>query len=320
LSLQIKISRDELAQRKLFLATPMYGGNATGIFVRSAMDLAVTMNTWGVQLQLYFLFNESLITRARNYCADEFLRSDCTHMMFIDADIGFNPQDVMAMLALMGDDNPDYDVLTGPYPKKCISWEKIVQAVNKGVGDKNPNDLDKYVGDYVFNPKGTSGKIPLNQPVEVLEAGTGFMMIKRAAFEKFKAKFPQNSYRPDHARTAHFDGSREIHAYFMDPIDRTNFEAIYREALEKIDQGADPVEAAKEALAVQETRSKRLLSEDYYFCQALQEAGGKVWLCPWMKLQHAGTYVFAGSLSDLAAIGAHATVDAGEIQKIRARA
>ena len=122
--MEIKISIDELRKRKLFLATPCYGGQCAGIFAKSMMDLAALCSQNGIELRTYFLFNESLITRARAYCVDEFLRSDFTHMMFIDSDIGFNPNDVLALLALQSDES-DYDILGGPYPKKCIAWEKV---------------------------------------------------------------------------------------------------------------------------------------------------------------------------------------------------
>jgi hypothetical protein len=61
--------------------------------------------------------------------------------------------------------------------------------------------------------------------------------------------------------------------------------------------------------------SKRYLSEDYWFCQKLIEIGGKIWYCPWMKLQHVGSYIFGGSLMDLASIGAPATADPGLLKK-----
>lgn len=282
---ELKVPVEKLRERKIFLATPMYGGQCAGMFTRSVADLSALCNHYGIQLQIYFLFNESLITRARNYCADEFLRSDCTHLMFIDSDIGFNPNDVIALLA-MADDDSEYDVIGGPYPKKCISWEKIKMAVDKGAADENPNNLERYVGDYVFNPKNGSGNIPIGEPCEVREIGTGFMMIRRKTFEVYAEKFPELSYKPDHVRTEAFDGSREIHAYFDCIID---------------------------------PRDKRYLSEDYMFCYNVQEAGMKVWFCPWMQMNHVGSYIFGGSLADLASIGATATADIGLLKKHKAQ-
>jgi glycosyltransferase involved in cell wall biosynthesis len=277
---KLQVSIEELQKRKLFLAVPMYGGQCAGMFTRSVADLSAVCTKHGIPLQLFFLFNESLITRARNYCVDEFMRSGATHLMFIDSDIGFNPQDVIAMLAMQDDESP-YDVIGGPYPKKCISWEKIKQAVDKGMADENPNNLEKYVGDYVFNPKTTQREIPLNQPIEVLEIGTGFMMIRRKTFEDYQKAFPHQWYKPDHVRTEHFDGTREIMAYFDCIID---------------------------------PESKRYLSEDYMFCYNVQKMGGKVFFCPWMQLQHVGSYVFGGSLADLASIGASATADSNQLK------
>ena len=277
---KLQVNIEELQKRKLFLAVPMYGGQCAGMFTRSVADLSAICTKHGIQLQLFFLFNESLITRARNYCVDEFMRSSATHLMFIDADIGFNPQDVIALLAMQSDES-EYDVIGGPYPKKCISWEKIKQAVDKGMADEDPNNLEKYVGDYVFNPKTTSREIPLNQPVEVLEIGTGFMMIRRKTIEEYHKAFPHQWYKPDHVRTEHFDGTREIMAVFDCIIDPD---------------------------------SKRYLSEDYMFCYNVQKMGMKVWFCPWMQLQHVGSYIFGGSLADLASIGASATADQSKLK------
>ncbi|CAD8327791.1 conserved hypothetical protein [uncultured phage] len=316
--MEIKISTDELRKRKLFVSAPMYGGQCAGMFIRSVADLSALCTQYGVQLQFYFLFNESLITRARNYCADEFLRSNATHMMFIDSDIGFSAQDVIAMLALMGDET-EYDVMCGPYPKKCISWEKIKQAVDKGVADRDPNVLERYVGDYVFNPKSGQNEIPINQPVEVREGGTGFMMIRRSTFETLEKAYPSLSYKPDHVRTEAFDGSREIHAYFDCVIDRGyTFDDVHRLMEDLADPGRDKTDLgdrARAMLEAEKTSSKRYLSEDYMFCYYAQKAGLKVWLNPWMKLQHVGSYVFGGSLADLASIGASATADIEKIKK-----
>lgn len=276
--MEIKIDIEALQKRGLFLATPMYGGMCAGMFAKSTADLSALCTQYGIPLQMYYLFNESLITRARNYCCDEFMRSTSQHMLFIDADIGFNPQDVIAMMALQAQDEETYEIIGGPYPKKCISWEKIKSAVDKGIADEDANVLEKFVGDFVFNPKGGQQSIAIGEPCEVLEIGTGFMMVTKKAMQKFQDKYPEYMYKPDHVRTEHFDGSREIMMFFQAEV--------------------DPV-------------SKRYLSEDYWFCQKAQAADIKTWFCPWMKLQHVGTYIFGGSLADLASIGAAATADPG---------
>ena len=276
---EIEIPIEELRERKIFVATPMYGGMCGGQYTKSTADLAKLAMHYGMEVEFFYLFNESLITRARNYCVDEFLRNEnFTHLMFIDSDIGFNANDVLSLAALASPDS-EYDILCGPYPKKTISWEKIKMAVDKGFADENPQTLANYVGDYVFNPAEGQNEIALNAPVEVLEGGTGFMMIQRKTFEKYAEAYPELMYLPDHVRSDHFDGTREIMCYF--------------------DALIDP-------------KSKRYLSEDYMFCQWARAAGLKVWMCPWMNMSHTGSYVFGGSLIDLANIGAAATADTNQ--------
>jgi hypothetical protein len=279
--MQIELNLEELRQKKLFIATPMYGGQCHGTYTKSIADVMVMNSKYGIQTRLYYIFNESLITRARNYLADEFLRSDCDYLLFIDSDINFEAQDVMVMMHFaMKNDN--MDIVCGPYPKKAISWEKIKIAVDKGYADKNPNQLEEFVGDYVFNPTDHTQSFRVDEPVEVKEGGTGFMLIKRSAFEMFDKAYPEQSYKPDHVRNTNFDGSREIMAYFDTVIDPD---------------------------------SKRYLSEDYMFCQWMRKAGAKVWLLPWIKLKHTGMYIFGGSLAALATIGAAPTVGKGYAKK-----
>ena len=268
---KLEIPVEELRKRKIFVATPMYGGACMGSYAKACIDLNTVCMKYGVQTQFFYLFNESLITRARNYLVDEFLRSDATHLMFIDSDIDFNPMDVLALLAL------DKDIIGAPYPKKTIAWEKILDAAKFGLADSNPNKLEEYAGDYVFNPVPGTLEIKLDEPVEVLEIGTGFMMVKRETLVPWRAAYPDYSYIPDHNRTKNFDGSREIHAFFDTVIDPD---------------------------------SRRYLSEDYMFCQWARKVGLKVFFCPWMKLKHAGMYIYGGSLESLAELS-HRQRDAG---------
>lgn len=330
-SMEINIPIEKLQKKSLFIATPMYGGQCAGIYTKSSNDLSALAMHYKINLKFYYLFNESLVTRARNYCVDEFLRSDCTHMMFIDSDIGFNPNDVITMLALQDEENEEcpYDILCGPYPKKCISWEKIAAAVNKGAADEDPEVLSKFVGDYVFNPAKGKNEIKISEPAEVLEGGTGFMMFKRSTLEKFQAEFENMYYRPDHVRTANFDGSREILAFFDAVIDdkqlfmkdevaafvEQNPKATHEEILEFI--GDKKSSALKDRDGNDKVYSNRYLSEDYMFCQWARQIGLNIWLCPWMELQHIGSFVFGGSLKDLASVGAAATADPGKVGKLK---
>jgi len=265
--MEIKVELEKLRKNKLFVATPMYGGMAHGLYIKSALDLQTTMNKYGIETKFSFLFNESLITRARNYLADEFLRSDHTHMLFIDADIHYNPQDVLALMAL------DKDVIGGPYPKKSINWGNVAQAA-RAHPNMEPRELEQLVGEYVFNVVKGTKQFTVTEPLEVMEIGTGFMLIKREVFEKMEKEYPNIRYKPDHVGQANFDGSRYIHAYFDTVID-------YKESI--TGGGSD-----------------RYLSEDYMFCQMWRKMGGKIYLCPWMKTQHIGTYAFTGNMPSVA--------------------
>jgi len=265
--MEIKVKLEELRKLKLFIATPMYGGMAHGMYVKSSLDLQAIMAKYGVETRFSFLFNESLITRARNYLTDEFLRSDCTHLLFIDSDIHYNPQDVVALLAL------DKDIIGGPYPKKSINWNNVAAAA-RNHPDMNAGELENLVGDYVFNVVRGTQHFSVTEPLEVLEIGTGFMLIKRNVFEKMEKAYPQLRYKPDHIGQAHFDGSRYIHAYFDTIIDSKD---------SATGGGTD-----------------RYLSEDYMFCQLWRKIGGQIYLCPWMKTQHIGTYPFTGNMTKIA--------------------
>lgn len=269
--MELNISVEELRKAKIMVGTPCYGGQANGLYMKSCLDLQAACIQYGIEIRFSFLFNESLIQRARNYLADEFLRSNCTHLLFIDSDVAFNPQDVFALIAL------DKDIIGAPYPKKSISWKNIYAAAKKNVLSLKEGEEDKFdpgslaglVGEYVFNPIPGTKSFKISEPLEVMEIGTGFMLIKRKVFEEMEKEFPHLSYRPDHAGQANFDGSRYIHNFFSVEIDPD---------------------------------SHRLLSEDYLFCRNWRQIGGHIWYCPWMKTTHVGTYGFEGDLPKIAAL------------------
>ena len=265
--MEIQVKIEELRKHKVFVATPMYGGMAHGLYIKSSLDLQTTMNKYSIDCKFSFLFNESLITRARNYLVDEFLRSDYTHLLFIDSDIHYNPQDVIALLAL------DKDVIGGPYPKKSINWGNVAQAA-RSHPEMEAKELEQLVGEYVFNVVKGTKQFTVTDPLEVMEIGTGFMLVKREVFEKMEKEYPMIRYKPDHVGQANFDGTRYIHAYFDTVIDSKG--------------------------SITDGGSDRYLSEDYMFCQMWRKMNGKIYLCPWMKTQHIGTYAFTGNMPAVA--------------------
>jgi hypothetical protein len=297
--MELKVELDTLRKNKLFVATPMYGGQAHGLYQKAILDLQGLCHQYGIEVRFSFLFNESLITRARNYLVDEFLRSGYTHLLFIDSDIHFNPQDAIALMAI------DKDVIGGPYPKKTINWKNVYKAATKAYENNpvfDPSTLEAVTGDYVFNPVPGTKSFRVSEPLEVLEIGTGYMMVKREVFDKFKEAYPSLNYRPDHVGQANFDGSRYIHAYFDTVIDHNyTYDDVYR-LMKDVAAGKDMTERAKELLAMGENATHRYLSEDYMFCQYWRKIGGQIWLCPWMKTQHLGTYPFTGDMPTIAAL------------------
>jgi len=263
--MKIELNWNELRKNKIFIATPMYGGNANGLYIKSILNLQQILMQAGIENKFSFLFNESLIPRARNYLTEEFLNSEgYTHMLFIDADVEFDAKNVIELLAL------DKDIIGGPYPKKSIKWSNIKKAEenakNRGV-DLHPNAYENIIGDFVFNPVPGTKEFNAGELVEVMEIGTGFMMVKRKVFDVLKEEFPHLRYKPDHIGQEGFDGSKYIHAYFHCEIDPD---------------------------------THRYLSEDYFFCQSARAAGMSIWYCPWMVTTHVGTYGFRGNLIEVA--------------------
>jgi len=247
--------KKERVPPNVFIATPMYGGMCAGFYTQSILKLTKICADNGVQLSFSFMFNESLITRARNSLAQTFLKTNCTHLMFIDADILFDPKDIVTML------NADKDIICGIYPKKEINWNSVRRAMDEGVPE---DQLKFHTGSFVVNLVNYAGEVtvPINEPVEIFNGGTGFMMIKREVFDKLRPHVP---------------------SYSNDVVDLNK----------TMKQGEDVAEYFATSI---EPETNRLLSEDYHFCREWRLIGGKVFAAPWVKLAHVGSYAFEGQL------------------------
>ena len=100
----------------VFIATPMYGGMATGTYTWSLAQTPAVFLQSGVGLLYQYRMNDALVANARNNLADDFLGTPATHLMWIDADIGFNAVDIVSMILA------DQDIICGMYPLKAIHW------------------------------------------------------------------------------------------------------------------------------------------------------------------------------------------------------
>jgi hypothetical protein len=180
--------------------------------------------------------------------------------MFIDADISFKATSVIEMLLA------DKDVVTGAYPLKEIMWPSVQNLLKE-----NPNasleDIQKVAVPYVINvskpdPKKVGQKESVTIVgglIEVWDAGTGFMLMKRDVVLKMIKAYPETKYYTDRDMTVPKE-ERVRYALFDTVIDEDG----------------------------------RYLSEDYTFCRRWQAIDGKIHLAVNVVLDHVGTHIFRG--------------------------
>lgn len=164
----------------------MYGGVCYHHYTSGLVDLGMTAQRIGMQMQSRFIINDPLLINARNLLVANFLQTDYTHFLFVDADIGFSPNDVTSMI------EADVDVIAGTYPMKVVNWARVHRAAIDGA---KPRDLHKYSAFHTFRPiKDETQEIPLDRPYEVAHVATGFMLIKRSVFECLSSKVVDYEY------------------------------------------------------------------------------------------------------------------------------
>ena len=155
---------EDFKNKSLFIATPAGGGKVNIEYCQSLIGLVQTCNDMGVSYVLSHITNESCVPRARNVQIAKFLSMNFSHLIFIDSDIQFEPNDVMKMLFV------DKDILVGAYPLKQLPVKYVVCTK-----DENLPLVDGY-----FH--------------ELERAGTGFMMIKREVLLKMMEAYPDLKY------------------------------------------------------------------------------------------------------------------------------
>lgn len=241
----------------IMIATPCYGGMIHECYLRGLTSLVAKTTGAGLPIRLSTVVNESLITRARNDLVKHFLMTECTHLIFVDSDIGFTAEDVLRLV------QHDKDVVVGAYPLKGIRWSNITDPKEC----LDVEDIKRRTTEYVVNFQFSSeenlkaGRLDVvDGLIEVKDAGTGFMCIKREVIEKMIKNIPDLEYK------------KEV-KFYIDEKDDGKRWAIFDCEIDE---------------------DGRYLSEDYLFCRRWQRLGGKIWLDPEIMLTHMGTYAFQG--------------------------
>jgi len=164
---QVQVNVDFLKTTKVHIAMPCYGGMLTESTFMSFIKWANTARQLGIDWTLETMVNESLISRARNTLTAKFLLQEgATHLMFIDADIGWEPWHLLVLL------NRDVDVIGGLYPMKTMPIKWVVNG-------------------FEGAEEGSDGL------QEVSKAGTGFLLMKKHVFEKLKSHPAVKQYKND---------------------------------------------------------------------------------------------------------------------------
>jgi hypothetical protein len=156
---------------------------------------------------------DALVTRARQTIVTHFLKqSSATHLLFIDADIGFEPEQVFRLLEF------DADVAAAAYPIKQINWDLIPAAVQAG---RKP--LESATLSYVVERDAGEELIIRGGFVKARFAGTGFLMIRRSALVAMIERYPELRYAHEHQSNDPLDNCPWRSALFNCMIDENGF-------------------------------------------------------------------------------------------------
>ena len=243
-----------LKSMKVMFATPCYISAVSMNYVTSIFDLTHHAQRFGLDHILH-MHSESLITRGRNKMVIKFLEDESlTHLFWIDSDIAFRPQSVCRLLLA------DRDVCAAVYPMKSFNWPEggLPQGMTR-------REFELRFGEFPYNPidhgKAASKFVDPDGFVEVAEAPTGFMCIKRHVIYDMMKRYPELNYMPDGPPN---HPKAHLHWLFFDCM-------------------VDP-------------DSGRYLSEDYAFCRRWRDMGGKVYVDVDTPLEHLGQMAYHGNL------------------------
>lgn len=248
------------------ILTPCYGSQCYVNYISSLLNTMSLFTKLGLKLRVEFCKNDSLVSRARNNLIAKAMHDkETTHMIFIDADITWNPVDIIKLVLA------DKNIVGGVYPIKNYDWSKLINPdkdmVKEWIEKKNGSQLSTSMSDqdmiqhrlmrYNLNYLGNTLEI-VNNLTKVRHLATGFMMIRRDTIEKMGRAFPSTKYTDD---VGFLHGPENEYAFAL------------------FDCGVE---------------DGHYCSEDWLFCSRWSKMGGDVWIDVTINLNHSGVEDFKG--------------------------
>jgi hypothetical protein len=253
----------------VYILTPVYGGVVYINYMQCMINSMKFLDRFGIKLYLEFCKNDSLVSRARNNLVAKAMSNPLTtHIMFIDADITWEPTDIIKLIMA------DKSLVGGVYPLKHYYWENIIpadgsNAVGKLIEKKNNSQIKSFVSDqqmvqynmvrYNVNFINSVLKIE-NNLTKVKHIATGFMMFKRSTIEQMQLAYPSTKYTDDVGFLQKPEENKHAYALFDCGVEDDHY-----------------------------------LSEDWMFCHRWTKMGGSVYLDVSINLTHTGLEDYAGS-------------------------
>lgn len=154
--------------------------------------------------------------------------------------------------------NFDKDVVCCSYPKKGFNWNRFMYSMQQTGSNES---LDSRGLDFAYNAMldDKNGIIQNGDHIRVCHASTGFMLIKKEIVTKLWNK--------------------------------------HRE-LEIVTDNTSQVDEVICGLFCCKIKNKQYLSEDYSFCDRVNEINGEVWINVKHNLNHIGKHVFRSDINN----------------------
>jgi acyl-CoA synthetase (AMP-forming)/AMP-acid ligase II len=255
----------------VYLLTPCFASLCYVNYVHCLMATVELFRKYNIELNIEFCRNDSLVSRARNnLVARAMANPKMTHIIFIDNDISWDPQDILKLII------SDKNIVGGIYPLKNYNWSQLLadkknptnpNVIGEWIKRKNASQFKDIISDesmiqynlvrYNVNYLNNTLNIEKNL-AKVKHIATGFMMIKRSVIEKMSKAFPSTKYVDD--------------VNFLRPEENEFAYALFDCGVEE----------------------GHYFSEDWLFCHRWTKMGGSIWMDVSISLTHTGIEDYRG--------------------------